>query len=65
MKKREEKLGEAPSPKEGDEVELELLADVDLKRFLAMLWRGGGSSMLREEGELLHAWVRERERERC
>ena len=49
-----EKLGGALSSKEEDEVEVEQLAGVDLRCSPAMLRRGGGSSMVREEGELLH-----------
>ena len=58
----EVKLGEAPSSKKEDEVEVVQLVGVDLRRPPAMLRRGEDASMVEEMVEILHG-LRERERE--
>jgi len=58
----EVKLGEAPSSKKEEEVEVVQLVGVDLRRPPAMLRRGGWALMVVEMVELLHG-LSERERE--
>jgi len=58
----EVKLGEAPSPKEEDEVDVVQLVGIDLRRPPAMLRRGEDASMVEEMVEIIHGL---RERESC